>query len=169
MKKILIAFTIMTLCLAGGAAWAAGQTVTITGLHDGNAYGNSADESGDNPDADPWDNILNIESGADITGSAYGARYDGPDEVKNNAVSMNGGKVGWGIYGGYKTGAGDAKDNTVTINDGEAGSEVFGGYSWSGDAKDNTVTISGGKVGGYVAGGYSEARDAKDNTVTISS
>ena len=194
MRKILTALTIITLCLAGGAAWAAapgGNTVTINGVFAGHAYGNSTN-GGVTANADPWDNTLNIESGADIPDSAFGAQYNGAVEVKNNTANMNGGKVGVGIFGGRNDSSGGAKNNTATISGGTAG-YADGGYSEFGDANDNkvtisggtvtgnvtggdgggdgnnnTVTISGGTVKGDVIGGYGENGDANDNTVTIS-
>ena len=62
----------------------AGQTVTINGLHSGDAYGNSADGSGTAYDDWPYNNVLNVNSGGVVNG-------DGAQSATGNSVTISGG------------------------------------------------------------------------------
>ncbi|MCL2001269.1 MAG: hypothetical protein FWG74_07525, partial [Planctomycetes bacterium] len=141
----------------------AGQTVNINGIHGGDAYGNS-DDGGFTDNLPPNNNILNINNGGTVTGSAYGG-LGGP--ATGNTVNVNsGGSVSNTVYGGY---GGNAAVNTVNISGtGSVVGWVHGGFALSGNATGNTVSISGGSVGRDVYGGFSNSGNATGNTVNIS-
>jgi len=132
----------------------AGQTITIPNgaFAGGAAYGNSADGSGNTNDADPNNNILIINVGGTVNGTAYGSITKVAGDATGNTVTISGGMVNGYVYSGYAYAAGDATGNTVTISGGSSVQDVYGGYASmaSGNAIGNTVTISGGTVNGTV-------------------
>jgi len=144
----------------------AGKIVTIDSPHTDSAYGNSEDESGEYPDADPNGNTLNINADGNVSGSAYGA-FTWSVDATNNTVNITGGTVVQSVWGSFVASVGNAIDNAVNINGGTVEGHVFGGFTVSGDATGNIVDITGGTIiatggshaagigGGYMLGEYS--------------
>jgi hypothetical protein len=87
-------------------------------------------------------NTVNLTS-VTVTNDVYGARVV-IGLASENAVIINGGRVGMDVYGGHINLSGTASSNTVTINGGNIGGHVYGGYvGCSGKAINNTINITG--------------------------
>ncbi|MDR1993976.1 autotransporter outer membrane beta-barrel domain-containing protein [Azonexus sp.] len=152
----------------------AGQTINIgPGFNPGvDAHGNSLNGDGTDSNADPNNNVLNINSGGKVS-NAFGAdnvSWGQDKDVTGNKVFINnGGAVNQSVYGGRSTGSGNAMYNSVTISGGTVGGSVYSGQSKDGNAMYNSVTVSGGSVIGNVYGGLSlGSGNAMYNSVTIS-
>ena len=84
-----------------------------------------------------------------VSGSVYGHKEDGNQNVSKANVTMTGGKIAY---------------NYSIVNSGN----LYGGYSYEGKAASNSVNISGGTINGYVSGGYAAGSgDANENQVTM--
>ena len=83
--------------------------------------------------------------------------------VKNNSVSIKGGKIDFDVFGGLTKGNGVVSGNTVTVEntdigynytaDSFTGRFVYGGFSYgTGAVEENNVEFKGGKTGSVIGG-----------------
>ena len=120
----------------------------------------------------PNDNTLNIVTGADVNGTAYGGyTITNNYAVANNTVTISDGTVIQNVYGGGSN-DGNATGNKIEINGGTI-QGVYGGRSRTGHVTDNTVKITGGIIERVVYGGYvtqsAGSATATENVVEIRS
>ncbi|MDR1612286.1 MAG: hypothetical protein LBT97_05820 [Planctomycetota bacterium] len=108
---------------------------------------------------------MTVNSGANITGAAYGGATNGSQTVSVNTLTFNGGTAMLGV-GGYSA-LGDVTDNMVSIHTGvTVTGGIMGGSSGIGNVLRNTVEMDGGNVA-EIGAGYTREGESSYNIVTM--